>query len=229
MNFPVKKFLSYYQPYLKTFLFVLVCALITSSLTLLFPLLVRYVTKDVLEGDLAAAFHQVLWVGSAMLALVVVQNVGNYFVDYKGHEIGARMESDMRHELFSHTQRLSFSFYDKQKTGQLMSRITNDLLLVSELFHHGPEDYVKYLVRFIGAFGILFFINAPLTIAVFCFLPVLGFFSIYFNKQLNRALINNKERIGDVNAQVEDSLAGIRVVQSFANEAEEIKKVRQRK
>ncbi len=224
MNFPVKKFLSYYQPYLKTFLLVLVCALITSSLTLLFPLLVRYVTKDVLEGDLAAAFHQVLWVGSAMLALVVVQNVGNYFVDYKGHEIGARMESDMRQELFSHTQRLSFSFYDKQKTGQLMSRITNDLLLVSELFHHGPEDYVKYLVRFIGAFGILFFINAPLTIAVFCFLPVLGFFSIYFNKQLNRALINNKERIGDVNAQVEDSLAGIRVVQSFANEAEEIRK-----
>ncbi|MFQ3545736.1 ABC transporter ATP-binding protein [Halobacillus rhizosphaerae] len=224
MNFPVKKFLSYYQPYLKTFLFVLVCALVTSTLTLLFPLLVRYVTKDVLEGDLSAAFHQVLWVGSGMVALVVLQNVGNYFVDYKGHEIGARMESDMRHELFSHTQRLSFSFYDKQKTGQLMSRITNDLLLVSELFHHGPEDYVKYLVRFLGAFGILFFINAPLTIAVFCFLPVLGFFSIYFNKQLNRALINNKERIGDVNAQVEDSLAGIRVVQSFANEAEEIRK-----
>ena len=100
MNFPVKKFLSYYQPYLKIFLFVLVCALVTSSLTLLFPLLVRYVTKDVLEGDLSAAFHQVLWVGSGMLALVVVQNVGNYFVDYKGHEIGARMESDMRMSYF---------------------------------------------------------------------------------------------------------------------------------
>ncbi|MCP3027724.1 ABC transporter ATP-binding protein [Halobacillus sp. A5] len=224
MSFPVKKFLSYYKPYLNIFLVVLLCALITSSLTLLFPLLVRYVTKDVLEGNLSTAFDEVLWVGGVMLILVILQNIGNYFVDYKGHEIGARMESDMRSELFAHMQRLSFSFYDKQKTGQLMTRITNDLLLVSELYHHGPEDYVKYFVRFLGAFVILFFINAPLTIAVFCFLPVLGFFSLYFNKRLNRALMNNKERIGDVNAQVEDSLAGIRVVQSFANEDEEIRK-----
>ncbi|WP_082232818.1 ABC transporter ATP-binding protein [Halobacillus massiliensis] len=224
MSFPVKKFLSYYKPYLRIFLIVLTCALITSSLTLLFPLLVRYVTKDVLGEGLAASFQTVLWIGGLMLLLVIVQNIGNYFVDYKGHEIGARMERDMRSELFSHMQRLSFSFYDKQKTGQLMTRITNDLLLVSELYHHGPEDYVKYLVRFTGAFVILFFINAPLTIAVFCFLPVLGFFSLYFNKKLNIALTHNKERIGDVNAQVEDSLSGIRVVQSFANEAEEIKK-----
>lgn len=159
-----------------------------------------------------------------MLVLVVIQNIGNYFVDYKGHEVGARMERDMRSELFAHMQKLSLSFYDKEKTGQLMSRITNDLLLLSELYHHGPEDYVKYLARFIGAFVILFFINAPLTIAVFCFLPFLGAFTLYFNKKLNKALRRNKERIGDVNAQVEDSLSGIRVVKSFANEHVEIEK-----
>ncbi|MGG0240509.1 ABC transporter ATP-binding protein [Bacillus rhizoplanae] len=224
MSFPVKKFLSYYKPYLKLFLTILACALIVSSVSLVFPLLVRYITKDVLEGDLSTALSKVLWIGGLMLVLVAVQNIGNYFVDYKGHEVGARMESDMRSELFAHMQKLSFSFYDKEKTGQLMSRITNDLLMISELYHHGPEDYVKYIVRFVGAFFILFFINAPLTIVVFCFLPVLGIFSLYFNRLENRALRRNKERIGYINAQVEDSLAGIRVVKSFANEHVEIEK-----
>ncbi|PGZ93940.1 thiamine ABC transporter permease [Bacillus pseudomycoides] len=224
MSFPVKKFFSYYKPYLKLFLIILACALIVSSVSLVFPLLVRYITKDVLEGDLSTALNKVLWIGGLMLVLVAVQNIGNYFVDYKGHEVGARMESDMRSELFAHMQKLSFSFYDKEKTGQLMSRITNDLLMISELYHHGPEDYVKYIVRFVGAFFILFFINAPLTIVVFCFLPVLGVFSLYFNRLENRALRRNKERIGYVNAQVEDSLAGIRVVKSFANEHVEIEK-----
>lgn len=224
MNFPIKKFLSYYKPYLGLFLTVLACAFIVSALTLVFPLLVRYITKDVLEGDLSTALSEVYWIGGLMLVLIAIQNIGNYFVDYKGHEIGARMESDLRSELFTHMQKLSFRFYDKEKTGQLMSRITNDLLLLSELYHHGPEDYLKYLVRFIGAFVILFFINAPLTIAVFCFLPFLGVFALYFNKRLNKALRRNKERIADVNAQVEDSLAGIRVVKSFANEHVEIEK-----
>ncbi|KPL58517.1 ABC transporter ATP-binding protein [Rossellomorea vietnamensis] len=224
MTFPVKKFLSYYKPYRSIFLIVLFSALITSSLTLVFPLLVRYVTKDILARSLSTAFEDVLWVGGVMVVLVVAQNVGNYIVDYKGHEIGARMETDMRGELFAHLQKLSFRFYDKEKTGRLMSRVTNDLLMVSELYHHGPEDYVKYLVRFVGAFVILFWINGPLTLTVFCFFPVLGFFSLYFNKKLNRALTDNKERIGDINAQVEDSLSGIRVVQTFTNESLEIRK-----
>lgn len=224
MSFPLKKFLSYYKPYLTLFLSVLACAFIVSSAMLVFPLLVRYITKNVLEGDLSTALSEVYWIGGIMLLLVAIQNLGNYFLDYKGHEIGARMESDMRSELFAHMQKLSFSFYDKEKTGQLMSRITNDLLMLSELYHHGPEDYVKYLVRFIGAFVILFFINAPLTMAVFCFLPFLGVFVLYFNKILNMALRRNKERIADVNAQVEDSLSGIRVVKSFANEHVEIEK-----
>jgi len=224
MRFPIKKFFSYYKPYLTIFLTVLACAIIVSALTLVFPLLVRYITKNILEGDLSTALSEVYWIGGLMLVLAVIQNIGNYFVDYKGHEIGARMESDMRRELFTHMQKLSFSFYDKEKTGQLMSRITNDLLLLSELYHHGPEDYIKYLVRFLGAFVILFFINAPLTITIFCFLPFLGVFALYFNKKLNKALRRNKERIGDVNVQVEDSLSGIRVVKSFANEQVEIEK-----
>lgn len=224
MRFPVRKFFSYYKPYLRLFLAVLACSIMTSAVTLVFPLLVRYITKDVLEGDLSTALQEVFAIGGLMLVLVAIQNIGNYFVDYKGHEVGARMESDMRSELFAHMQKLSLSFYDKEKTGRLMSRLTNDLLLLSELYHHGPEDYTKYFVRFIGAFCILFFINAPLTLAVFCFLPVLGLLTVYFNKMLNKALRRNKERIGDVNAQIEDSLAGIRTVKSFANESVEIEK-----
>lgn len=224
MHFPIKKFLSYYKPHKRLFTAVLCCALLTSSLSLLFPLLVQYMTKEVLEGDLSQALRHVYSIGGLMLLLVVLQSIGNYFVDYKGHEVGARMESDLRAELFAHMQGLSFDFYDKENTGKLMSRVTNDLLLLSELYHHGPEDYIKYLVRFVGAFVILFFINAPLTIAIFCFFPLLAIFSLYFNKRLNRAMRTNKERIGDVNAQVEDSLSGIRTVQSFANEPMEINK-----
>jgi ATP-binding cassette, subfamily B, bacterial len=224
MRFPIKKFFSYYRPYLKLYLFVLFCALLISCVTLLFPLLVRYVTKEVLEGDLSRALSEVYWIGGLMLVLAAIQNIANYFLDYKGHEVGACMERDLRSELFAHMQKLSFSFFDKEKTGLLMSRITTDLLMLAELYHHGPEDYVKYLTRFIGAFAILFFINAPLTIAAFCFLPLLGLFALYFNKRLNRSLRDNKERIADVNAQVEDSLSGIRVVKSFANEDLEIEK-----
>jgi ATP-binding cassette, subfamily B, bacterial len=224
MNFPIKRFFSYYKPYLGLFLSVLMIAFIVSGITLILPLLVRYITKDVLEGDLSVALHKVYWIGGIMFALVVIQNLGTYFVDYKGHVVGARMESDIRSELFQHLQKLSFSFYDKEKTGQLMSRVTNDLFLLAELYHHGPEDYVKYFVRFVGAFVILFFINVPLTLAVFLFLPIIGFLSLYFNKKENEALRRNKERIADINAQLEDTLSGIRVVKSFANEQVEIQK-----
>ncbi|WP_409292482.1 ABC transporter ATP-binding protein [Peribacillus sp. SCS-37] len=223
MDFPLKKFLSYYKPYLRVFFAVLITALIVSGIALLFPLLVRHITNDILKAgrpDIADVYRT----GGLMLLLAALQNAGNFFVDYKGHEIGARMESDLRSELFGHVQRLPLSYFDKTKTGQLMSRITNDLLLLSELYHHGPEDYIKYLVRFTGAFFILFYINAVLTLAVFCFLPVLGIFSVYFNKALNKTMRDNKERIADVNAQVEDSLAGIRTVKSFANEQIEIEK-----
>ncbi|MBS4203086.1 ABC transporter ATP-binding protein [Lederbergia citrea] len=218
MNTRFKKFFSYYKPYLKLFFVIMTCTFIASSITLIFPLLIRYITKNVLEGNLSHALNQIYMIGAIMLVLAMVQAACNFFVDYRGHAMGAMMESDMREEIFSHYQKLSFSFYDQQKTGQLMSRLTNDLLLLSELYHHGPEDYAKYLIRFIGAFVILFMINAQLTLAVFIFLPMMALYALYFNKRMNIALKRNKDRIGDINAQVEDNLSGIRVVKSFANE-----------
>jgi ATP-binding cassette subfamily B protein len=224
MSFSFKKFLSYYKPYLGLFVSILACALIASMISLVYPLLVRYITKDILIDDLSNALTEVYWIGGLMLVLVAIQNIGNFYADYKGHELGARMESDLRRDLFMHIQKLSFSFFDKEKTGQLMSRLTTDLLWLSELYHHGPEDLIKHSVRIIGAFIILFFINAPLTITVFCFVPLLAVFGLYFNQVLNKAYTRNKERIADVNGQIEDNLSGIRVVKSFANESVEIEK-----
>ncbi len=224
MNFRFKNFFSYYKPYLGLFFRVMICAIIVAIISLVFPLLTRYITKTVLEGNLQNALTEIYKVGTIMLALIVMQTACNYYYDYRGHAMGAMMERDMRRELFEHYQKLSFSFYDGQKTGQLMSRITNDLLSLSELYHHGPEDYIIYLVKFIGAFVILININVQLTIAVFVFLPFMAVFAFYFNKKMHIALKKNKERIGDVNAQVEDNLSGIRVVKSFTNEEVEKKK-----
>ena len=224
MSSRTKKFLSYYKPYLGLFLSVMGCAFIVAGITLLFPLCTRYITKTVLEGGTPNALGQIYAVGALMLVLIAIHTLCNYYVDYRGHAMGAMMERDMRRELFEHYQKLSFRFYDDQRTGQLMSRLTNDLFSLAELYHHGPEDYLIYTVKFVGAFIILLRINVQLTLAVFLFLPILTLFSLYFNKRLNISLKRNKERIGDVNAQVEDSLAGIRVVKSFANEETELNK-----
>jgi len=218
MNSRIKKFLSYYKPYLRLFFTVMTCGLIGAAIALVYPLLVRYITKDVLEGSLATALDQIYLIGALMLVMVFVQALCNFIVDYHGHKMGAMMESDLRSELFDHYQNLSLRFYDQQRTGQLMSRITNDLLSLSELYHHGPEDYLKYLIKFIGAFIILMTINIKLTIAVFLFLPIMGALALYFNKKLNHSFRRNRERIADINAMVEDNLSGIRVVKAFANE-----------
>jgi ATP-binding cassette, subfamily B, bacterial len=224
MNTRLKKFFSYYKPYLGTFFAVMACAFIVAAITLIFPLLTRHITKNVLEGNMVNALNQIFKIGAIMFALVILQNACSFYYDYRGHAMGAMMESDMRNELFEHYQKLSFGFYDEQKTGKLMSRINNDLLSLSELYHHGPEDYIIYLVKFIGAFVILLNINVKLTLAVFIFLPIMAVFSIYFNKRMNIAIKRNLDRIGDINAQVEDTLSGIRVVKSFANEEIEKKK-----
>jgi ATP-binding cassette subfamily B protein len=200
------------------------CAVLGAAMTLIIPLCIRYITKNVFAGNTPNALHQIYQTGILMLVLVAVQAVCNFYVDYRGHAMGARMESDLRRELFDHYQKLSFRFYDEQRTGQLMSRITNDLFSLAELYHHGPEDYLIYSVKFIGALVILFSINVQLTLIIFLFLPVLATFTLYFNKKLNVVMKRNKERIGDVNAQVEDTLAGIRVVKSFVNEETERKK-----
>lgn len=224
MTSRTKKFFSFYKPYLGLFLSVMICAFLVAGITLLFPLLTRYITKTVLESGLPNALAEIYRIGGLMVVLVIVHTICNFYVDYRGHAMGAMMERDMRNELFDHYQKLSFRFYDEQRVGQLMSRITNDLFSLAELYHHGPEDYLIYTVKFVGAFLVLVNINVQLTLLVFLFLPVLAFFALHFNKRLNETFRQNKERVADINAQVEDTLAGIRVVRSFVNEDLEKKK-----
>ena len=194
------------------------CALVVSATTLLLALSARHVTKNLVAGISADALDQIYIMGVIMLALVAVHAMCQTFVDYQGHMMGAKMESDLREELFEHYRQLSFSFYDEQKTGQLMTRITYDTFALAELFHHGPEDIVISLLNFAGAFIILLTIDVELTLIVFCFLPIMAVYAFYFNKRMKAALRTSKDRIGDINTQVEDTLAGIRVVKSFTNE-----------
>ncbi|UQZ81223.1 Putative multidrug export ATP-binding/permease protein [Paenibacillus konkukensis] len=224
MNSRTKKFLSYYKPYLGLFWADMACAFVVSAITLILPLCVRYITIYVLEASQPGALKKIYMMGAVMLALIAVHTVCDIFISYKGHRMGAMMESDMRSELFDHYQKLSFSFYDEHKTGQLMSRATNDILSLAELYHHGPEDIVISALKLIGALAILFTIDVKLTLIVFLFLPVMAVYACYLNKRMNAALRRTKERIGDINAQVEDTLAGIRVVKSFANEQVERQK-----
>jgi ATP-binding cassette subfamily B protein len=202
----------------------MVCALIVSAVTLLLPLCAQYVTKNILEGNMPHSLNTIYLIGVLMLALVGIHTLCTLFIDFQGHMMGARMERDLRRELFEHYQKLSFSFYDEQRTGQLMTRITNDTFWLGELYHHGPEDIVITCLTVVGAFIILLRINVALTLIVFLFLPIMAAYALYFNKRMNRALRSSKNSIGDINAQVEDTLAGIRVVKSFTNEDVEISK-----
>ncbi|MAU08831.1 MAG: thiamine ABC transporter permease [Anaerolineaceae bacterium] len=214
-----RRFLAYYKPYLGLLAIDLVCAFIVSATTLIIPLCARYVTQTLLAENAPDVLLQIGLMGGVMLLLLAIHIACNLFIDYRGHMMGAMMESDMRRDLFAHYQKLSFSFYDEQKTGQLMSRLTNDLFWLSEIYHHGPEDMAIAVLKFLGAFIILLSINIPLTLLIFAFLPFMAVYAFYFNKRMNHALRRSKERIGDVNTQVEDTLSGIRVVKSFTNEA----------
>ncbi len=216
-----RKFLSYYRPYGRLFAADMACAFVVSATTLLIPLCVSYITRNVLAEQSPDTLTQIVGMGVVMLALIAIHTVSNMFVAYQGHMMGAMMERDMRQELFDHYQKLSFAFYDAQKVGQLMTRLTNDSFDLAELFHHGPEDIVISFLNFVGAFAILFVINARLALLVFLFLPIMAVYAYHFNKKMAVALRRSHDRIGDINAQVEDSLAGIRVVQSFSNEAVE--------
>ena len=212
-----KKFLSYYRPYLKLFLADMFCAMIAAGISLVFPIIIRYITGKVLV-DNNFEISLIYKLGVLMIVLVVIEYLCNYFVAYKGHVMGVYMERDLRNELFQHYQKLSFSFYDEEKTGQLMSRLTNDLFSLTELYHHGPEDIVISFIKFFGAFVILANINLQLTLIIFAFIPVMGAFIYYYNRKMKKAFKANRRRVGDINARIEDNLSGIRVVKSFANE-----------
>ncbi|PJD95987.1 MAG: thiamine ABC transporter permease [Parachlamydia sp.] len=224
MNSRNKKFLSYYKPYLGLFCADMACAIIVSAITLALPLCIRYITKNLLAPDTPHALHQIYIMGAIMLALVALYTACNTFIDYRGHMMGALMERDMRNELFDHYQKLSFNFYDEHRTGQLMTRISNDSFDLSELYHHGPEDILISFLNFIGAFVILIVINVKLALIALLFLPIMALYGFYFSKRMHAALRKSKDRIGDINAQVEDTLSGIRVVKSFTNEETEKKK-----
>jgi ATP-binding cassette, subfamily B, bacterial len=202
----------------------LLCAFAVSAITLILPLCVSYLTKNVLEANRPDATTQTFVVGAIMLGLVALHTACNAFVDYQGHMMGTLMERDMRRDLFAHYQKLSFGFHDSQRTGQLMSRMTNDLYNIGEFAHHAPEDFAVAVVKFTGVFLILLSVNPGLTAIVFVIFPVMLIWALYFNRQMNSALRAMRERIGDVNAQLEDTLAGIRVVQSFTNQLEEQRK-----
>jgi ATP-binding cassette subfamily B protein len=212
----IKKFFSYYRPYLGLLCADMACALIVAVVTLLLPVCARSITKNILAGP--ETLSHIYLMGALMLALIGVQTLCTIFIDFQGHLMGARMESDMRSELFEHYQKLSFRFYDEQTTGQLLTRISNDTFALAELYHHGPEDIIMSCLTVIGAFIILGRINPGLTLIIFLFVPVMSVYALYFSRKVNRSLRSSKDRIGDINAQVEDTLAGIRVVKSFTNE-----------
>ena len=218
-----RKFISYYKPYKKIFILDMVCAMLAAGVTLVFPMITRYITGVILVAE-PIELGKIYQLGLLMLVLVVIEFFCNFYVTYQGHVMGTYMERDIRNELFEHYQKLSFSFYDEQKTGQLMSRITNDIFSLTELYHHGPEDIVISLIKFVGAFIILSSIHLKLTLIVFAFIPVMGGFAYYYNKKMKKAYKRNKQRIGDINARIEVNLSGIRVVKSFANESQEMDK-----
>lgn len=228
MNRKLKLFLSYYKPYRGLFFADMICALGAAAISLVYPLIVRKITNDILINyEISEAIQIIIQLAFVMLGLALLEMFCNFFISYQGHVMGARMEYDMRNDIFSHFQKLSFGFYDNQKTGQLMSRITNDLFDITELSHHGPEDIIISLIKFVGAFIILIRINVPLTLLLFVFIPIMFLFAWKMRKSMNRAFRRNRERIAEINAQIEDNLSGIRVVKSFANEDIEMDKFRE--
>ena len=217
----LKKFISYYKPYLKLFILDLSCAFLIASIDLVFPLITRQFINDIIPNGKLRIFYIFI---IALLILAVVRAVLNYIIDYWGHIVGTRMERDMRRDLFEHLQTLSFDYFDNVKTGHIMSRIVNDLREISELAHHGPEDLFLSLVMLIGSFIILTTIEWRLTLIIYSFLPLLIWYATLKRKKMTAAFRSVRKRIANVNAQLENSISGIRVAKSFTNEEYEIEK-----
>ena len=199
-------------------------AVLGAAITLVLPLIIRYITNEVLYFEGQKIIETILLLGGLMMVLVLMEFGCNYFMVYYGHMIGVKMEANMRRDIFEHYQKLSFRFFDNRKVGELLSRVTSDLFEITELLHHGPEDVIISIIKLVGAFLILIHINVPLTLITFVFIPLMLVVAIYFNRKMKRAFKKNRERVADINTQIEDSLSGIRVVKSFANEEIEVKK-----
>lgn len=220
----LKLLARYYKPYKGLFLADLFFAILGAAVTLVIPLLVRYIMNTIGNMPISEAKSAILTIGVGMLGLILVQLGSRYFITYYGHMMGAYIEHDMRNEIFSHYQKLSFTFYDNQKVGHLLSRITSDLFDISELLHHGPEDIIISVIKLVGAFLILVNVNGKMAAISFSIVIVMLFYALIFNRRMKHAFKENRARIADINSQIEDSLSGIRVVKSFGNEKREMEK-----
>ena len=220
----IKKLIPYYKPYLGLFLADMFFAMLSAGIALVLPLLIRYITSTVIYMPGEEAVRTVLIIVAILAGLVLLDMYCVYFISYYGHIMGAKIEYNMRTEIFGHYQKLSFSFFDNQKVGQLMSRITNDLFEITELLHHGPEDIVISLIKLIGSFVILASINIKLALLAFALIPFMLVYALYFNRHMKKAFKQNRVKIAEINSRIEDNLSGIRVVKSFANEHVEMEK-----
>lgn len=220
----IKIFLSFYRPYTGLFVVDMICAVLSCICALIIPLNVGYITEHILSKDFDSLSESLIKAGGFMVFLILVQAAASFFMDARGHAMGAMMERDVRRDMFIHLESLSFGFYDQHRVGELMSRITNDSLLLTEFFHHFPEDVAVNTIKLAGAVIILFGIHPALTLIMLFLLPFMTIYTLYFTKRMKKALIKGREKIASVNGQVEDSLSGIHIVQSFVNEDMERKK-----
>ena len=214
----LKKFIKYYKPYKTVFFIDLLCATIISAIDLAFPQLLRTLTKTLFAGAPGKIVSALIPVTIGLLVAYIIQTACRYYVTYAGHMMGARMERDMRKELFDQYEKLSFSYYDQNNSGQMMSKLVSDLFDISELAHHGPENLFISLIKIIGSFIFLFMINRMLAVPMLILVVLMLVFSYGQNKKMQETFMDNRRKIGDINSSLQDTLAGIRVVQSFANE-----------
>lgn len=214
----LKKFIKYYKPYKTVFFIDLLCATIISAIDLAFPQLLRTLTKTIFAGAPGKIISALIPITIGLLVAYIIQTACRYYVTYAGHMMGARMERDMRKELFDQYEKLSFSYYDQNNSGQMMSKLVSDLFDISELAHHGPENLFISLIKIIGSFIFLFMINRMLAVPMLILVVLMLVFSYGQNKKMQETFMDNRRKIGDINSSLQDTLAGIRVVQSFANE-----------
>ena len=214
----IKKFIHYYGPYKAVFFIDLICAAVISLVDLAYPQILRTMTKTLFTQDKDIILHALPVIAASLFVMYIVQSLCKYYVTYQGHMMGAKMERDMRRELFEHYQELSFSYYSRNNSGQMMSKLVSDLFDISEFAHHGPENLFISLVKIVGAFIFLFFINKKLALPLILLVIVMFVFSFRQNAKMQETFMENRRKIGDVNASLQDTLSGIRVVQSFANE-----------
>lgn len=213
-----KKFIRYYQPYRGMFYFDMFCALIVSAVDVAFPQILNFLTKGLFAQEAHTILKNLPWIAAGLLVMELIRLGCQYYITSWGHVMGARMESDMRQDLFDHLQRLSFSYYDRNNTGEMMSKLVSDLFDISELAHHGPENILISLLKIVGSFALMIIINVPMTLILLGVTLIMIVFSIHQNRKMRAVFMDNRKKIAGVNSRVQDSLAGIRVVKSFGNE-----------